>query len=238
MFIPYFNTPDNYHKYNHDLKVANGYCLNCNKPLKWKHIYCENCGSRKMFSDGLEGSRVTLGLVGHNVINYQQYLHRSIFDCNALDKYRGVKEDRIKAKVSKKAMNTATIRLRRALSCSKFVYLGKTHYNNKHNVKIYNQVKDVRNIDKRLVYNIAMYYISYHIENNPQFKTFIHFQTSMLNNLLINVENTHLRVNKPTDLLYSYSYRKNNIAKYWYWLFTEVDSIMQPVMNDIIDSIN
>jgi len=237
MFIPYFNTPDNYHKFYRDIKIANGFCMNCNKPLSFRHIYCDHCNSRKLLIDGLEGKRVRLGSVGKDTTNYQQYLHWSIFQCNVHINYRGKKEDRIKARVSKTAMNVATTRLRNALSCTKYTWLGKEHYNNKHNRAIYKEIKEVRNIDKRLVYNILLYYISYHLNNNNEFKTFVHFQTSMLNNLLINVENTYIRVKRPDNIQYFQHKRKGNSNKYWYWLFKEIDALVKPLMNEIIGEI-
>ena len=209
--------------------------MNCNKPLTYKYIYCSNC-TYKLFSDGLEGKRVRLGQVGLDVINHQQYLHRSIFKCNVLDKYRGLKEDRIKSKVTMKSINIATTRLSRALSCNKYTYNEKIHTNNRHNTSIYKAISDVRNIDKRLIYNILMYYISYHINNNHDFKSFIHFQTSMMNNLLINIERTYIRNNQDVNIKYFKFKRTNNSNKYWYWLFEEIDSLIQPLMNEIIMS--
>lgn len=237
MFNPYFNTPDNYHKYAQDLLVANGYCLNCNAPLRIRHTLCGKCMKTGLFYDGFEDSRVKIGSVGRDTINYQQYLHRSIFDCNVHFKYRGTKEERIKARVSKKAMNKATIRLNTALSSVKYTYNEVQYHNNKHNRKIYNSVKDVRNIQERLIYNVLLYYIAYHIDNNIQFKSFVHFQVSMMHNLLINVENTHIRIHRPENFKYFNQRRKNNTAKYWYWLFKEIDSIVNPLMNEIIESI-
>ena len=69
MFKPYFNTKDNYPKYVEDLKRANGFCLNCNKPLTYKHILCNNCRTAGLYYDGLEDSRVKFGAVGRSVIN-------------------------------------------------------------------------------------------------------------------------------------------------------------------------
>ena len=238
MFKPYFNTKENYHRFREDIKIANGYCLNCQKPLTHRHMYCSGCIRNKLFIDGFEGSRVTFGDVGIDTIPFQQFLHRSIFDCNVFVDYRGKKEDRLKAKISKKTLNRATIRLNKALSCAKYTYNNKEYFNNKHNREIYMQVKDVRNIQNRLIYNTLLYYISYHLNNNTQFKTFVPFQTSMLHNLLINVENTHIRVNRPENRRYYNQKRKSNKAKYWYWLFEEVDSIIEPLLYEVIDSIN
>jgi len=211
--------------------------MNCSKPLTHRHILCFSCRVRKLYVKGLEDKRVKIGQVGRNTTNYQQYLHWSFFKCNVHVNYRGIKEDRIKAKVSDKAIEVATLKLHRALSCHKYTWLGKKYLNNNHNREIYSKVENVRNIQKRLVYNLLLYYISYHIENNPEFKTFVHFQASMLNNLLINVENTHIRVNRPKDFKYFDQKRNINKAKYWYWLFTEVDNIMKPLMNEVIGSI-
>lgn len=237
MFIPHFNTPDNYKKTWQQLKEANGYCLNCNKPVNAAHIYCSSCNNNKLFVDGLEKTRVRIGDVGQDTINYQQYLHRSIFGCNVLAKYRGEVKDRIKAKVKQETLRLSTMRLKRVLSATSFDWLGKNYKTEPYKVNIYNQIKHVRNIDKRLVYNILLYYISYHLNNNSQFKTFIHFQTSMMQNIFINIENTHYRVNKPELKLEDRNKRKYYINKYWYWLFKEIDAIAQPLMKDIIDVI-
>ena len=237
MFIPHFNTPDNYKKTWEQVKEANGYCLNCNKPLNIAVVYCSNCNTKRLFTDGLEKTRVRIGDVGQNTINYQQYLHRSFFGCNVLSKYRGIKEDRIKAKVKPETLRKATIRLRRVLSAKSFDWLGKNWKTEPYKVSVYNQIKNVRNIDKRLIYNILLYYISYHLNNNSQFKTYIHFQTSMMQNIFINIENTHYRVNKPELKLEDRNKRKYHTNKYWYWLFKEIDAIAQPLMKEIINEV-
>jgi len=234
MFIPYYNTPDNYSKYNQDIKVANGYCLNCNKPLTYKAIYCTNC-THKLFDKGLEDSRVTIGMAGRNAINYQQSLHRSIFGCNAHIDYRGLKENRIYTRVSKEAMHIATTKLRRTLLSKSYVYLGKRRQVNKYSRELYEQILDVRNLDKRIIYNILLFYISYHIENNHEFKSFVHFQVSMLHRILIDIEWIYKRINNT--LPPRFSGRGRHIAKYWYWLFNEIDSTIKPLMNEIISDI-
>jgi len=60
----------------------------------------------------------------------------------------------------------------------------------------------------------------------------------MMHNLLINVENTYIRVHRPENFKYFNQRRKNNTAKYWYWLFKEIDDIARPLMNEIIEAIN
>lgn len=236
MFIPYFNTKDNYIKYNRDIKIANGYCLNCNKPLNNRVVYCSGC-TKKLLTKGLEDKRVKLGEVGRNTINYQQYLHRSFFDCNVHIDYRGEKNDRIKARVSKSKLKSASIKLDKMLLAKDFRYNGKTYKRNDYNIDMYKSIMHVRNIKERLIYNILLYYISYHIENNHSFKTFVHFQTSMIQNLLINIENTSVRVNKA-NVKFSNQKRNRNNSKFYYWFFTEIDKIIKPLMNEVIESIN
>ena len=238
MFIPYFNIKENYHLFNQQRKEANGYCLNCNRPIPGKFVYCGACNTRKLMIDGLEGTRVRIGMVGRDTINYQQYLHRSIFKCNVHIDYRGNKQDRVKARVSDEAMKVATTRLHRVLSCNKYTYNEKEYLNNQHNRNNYISIQDTRNIDKRLIYNILLYYISYHINNNHDFKTEIHFQTSMMQNLLINIETTYIRLNQEVDTFNFQHMRKTNRNTYWYWLYEEINSIIQPLMSELILNIH
>lgn len=237
MFIPYYNTQDNLKQYNIDLKIANKHCLVCNKPLVKHYLYCGRC-NKELLQNGLEGSRVKFGTVGRSTIPYQQYLHRSIFGCNVNLAYRGLKEERKKARITTKSMELAEIKLHKILSCNTFTYRDKVHTNNKHNKEIYLAIQDTRNLRKRLIYNTLLYYIAYHIDDNQEFKTFVHFQTSMLHNLLINIENTYIRKNRDVETRFFHQKRRyHNSNKYWYWLFTEIDKIIKPLMEELIDTL-
>ena len=122
--------------------------------------------------------------------------------------------------------------------CNKYTYNEKEYLNNQHNRNNYISIQDTRNIDKRLIYNILLYYISYHINNNHDFKTEIHFQTSMMQNLLINIETTYIRLNQEVDTFNFQHMRKTNRNTYWYWLYEEINSIIQPLMSELILNIH
>ena len=220
---PYFTTPDNYSRYNEDIKKFDGYCRLCSKPIKYKHLYCPRC-IKKLKKSGQEENRVTIGVVGRSTIPYQQYLHRSFFGCNVHIDYRGAKEERLTARVSKELVISQSKRLDALLM----------KHNNEHK-QHYIQIRDIRNISRRLLYNITLYYIAYHIDGSKDFKSYVHFQASMMQNLLINIENTVIRTNKETFVFHRA--RGNYPLRYYYDLFSQINKIVTPILKEMVESI-
>ncbi len=225
MFTPFFNTPDNHRKYKEYIRMANGYCLACNRPTIKE--YCPMC-IKDLVTRGLEARRVTFGEVGRTCINYQQYLHTSFFKCNVLYKYRGIKEDRIKAKVSEQTLITATMDIRNLLSCKSYVYLEKRYSKRTTVVHKYHEIRDTRNFDRRILYNITLFYICYHIENKL-FKTEAHFYASLIYHIDSYIKETNYKLTKIKQ-----DKREVEINKYYLYYIQELNKLITPVMKEIV----
>ena len=229
---PLWNTTDNHTKSNIIRQQSAGYCLNCNKPQTASFTYCSTCNT-ELIRSGLERKRVRIGQVGRDTVNYQQYLHRIFFDCNAPVAYRGIKEDRIKVRIPKDTIERATLQLHNLLRDNSYTYNDKKiNKRNYPHTKLYNTISDIKNIPKRLLYNIVLYHLSYYHNDNPEFISMAHFQSSMIQNLLINIENIHLRTQDylPEE---SKKTRYKYVNKYYYWLYERITSVVSNVIGDM-----
>ena len=220
---------DNHSKYNELLKQLDGYCKSCARPITFRTPYCSGCSKRLMI-DGLEKHRVRFGSVGKMTVNYQQYLHRSFFGCNAPSEYRGKKEDRIKIKIDDRLINIAENKIYRLMTQRSFVYLGKDYYRTGSHRKLLKEICEMKNnIAKRLVYNTTLYFIAYYLENNKAFMSDAHFNASMIYSLHTNIERNYIRLtgykhNTFRDDKYSMS------NKQYYWLLQEITLIIEPIL--------
>lgn len=229
-FIPIFPIPSNHQQYNQQVQTCQKHCLNCNRPLIIKHNLCQFCHI-KLLETGLEYKRITSGQVGRHTINYQQYLHTSFFGCNVHYNYRGIKEDRIKAKAKRETIELASRGISNLFSRSHYTYLGKT-YPIQSDIQIkFKEISDVPNLSKRLLYQATLYYISYHIKNEL-FKTEAHFYASLYHNLLSTIRNRHCRITREKQ-----SKKKLERSKHYYYTVLELDKLLTPVLRDVSNSI-
>lgn len=228
---PFWNTTDNYSLYKEVKKQADGYCKNCLKPINMR-LYCSTC-FRHILTNGLEGYRIKLGSVGKDTTNYQQHLHRLFFKCNAPVKYRGLKENRIKHKIEPSKVQIAEDKFRSLMLKTDYVYNNRGYSKENIHMTLFRETNGcVANYNRRLLYYICLYYISYYLNNNKSFKTLAHFQASMLQNLHINIENTYLRTtgSLPDGVKTS---RHNYTTKYYYYLYEQITSIVSPIISSI-----
>jgi hypothetical protein len=185
--------------------------------------------SKKLLISGLEPQRVKIGEVGSSTINYQQYLHRLFFGCNVLYKYRGLREDRIKTTITVADVALAEKKLNKMLLSNTFVYKQNHIDKSGNHVYLYNEIIDVRNVTKRLLYNILLYYISYYIIENQSFRSDAHFNSSMIYNLHTNIENIYIRT-KNKKLPYQKSVKYNIPSKQYYWLFDNINNLISNML--------
>lgn len=185
-FIPIWNDNSfaDIKLHNQYRKLANGYCLECQKPLNYKHYLCQNCITQLKLN-GLEYRRVGYKRVGESTINYQQYLHRKFFKCNAPLQYRGEKENRLKTNIKQETINKATDILHNYLLNSSDTELSN----------IYKEIQHLRNTDRRLLYGILLYGISYYIVEIKDFKHKAHFQASIVKQLDNDIKRMFIRTN-------------------------------------------
>lgn len=165
---PYWNIQPNWNKTNDIRKSKDEYCLNCYRPMTYlKYIYCSSCQSLLM-TKGLEPSRVKIGSIYENTIDYQQYIYRSIFKINAPLKARGIKENRIPFRIPDNIVNKSIYKLRQLILSQ-----DNTHK------QLYLQIEDTK-VLKHILYRIILTYISYHKLNNHDFKSEAHFYASLI----------------------------------------------------------
>jgi hypothetical protein len=184
------------------MKQSNGYCISCQKPLTYKHYLCTNC-KRSLVNTGLEPKRVSYTDVGLSTINYQQNIHRIYFGCNAPYQYRGLKENRIKTNIQQSTIDKATHTLHNSL-------LNIEECNIK---QLYKEIQSYRNCQRRLLYGITLYAISYYIEECKLFKHKAHYQASIVKQLENDIQRMYIRThNNNKDKLNVISSANRNLS--------------------------
>lgn len=213
------------------IKNSNGECMECFKPIEVKkYLYCANCRHRMKLT-GFERKRVKFGEVGETTINYQQFLHIKFFGCNAHIDYRGKKENRIKNNIKPETIEKAVLKIQNIFK-PKFKYNHKYYNTPKALLDVHQEIKDVRNIHKRLLYNALLYYIAYHVEKNKSFNTELHFQASMMQFFLIHIESTYIRTTKK-KLPFFNRKRGNFSTKFYYALYREINNAITPLLGEL-----
>ena len=184
-------------------------------------------------NDGLEKHRVRLGSVGEDTKNYQQYLHRIFFGCNAPVKYRANINERVKVKLDKNIVAYASHKLHSVLYDARFRYLEKDYIANRYFNNKYRAIFTARNSAVRLLYNMVLYYISYYINENNEFKSDAHFYSSMMYNLYTNIDTIAYRIYK-LPLTNSRDEKYKISAKQHYYVLESMDSIINEMLVQIV----
>lgn len=161
-------------------------CKHCFKPINYSRaLVCNEC-SRRIKADGFNHHRVRLGSVGANTTPYQQHLHTKFFKCNAPVEYRGTKANRVYNSLE-----------------SKHILSHVSPFNNRLNqllpknmLWLYNQVRHLRNFNLRLIYNITLYHIDYHILRSSHYNNEEHFTSSMVQTLFNHILTSYCRTNR------------------------------------------
>jgi len=177
-FTPFWNelTPEHIEQHTKYRQLAQGLCLNCNKPLGNSRAYLCNRCYEKLLVLGLEPNFVSFGHVGQTTINYQQHLHRRLFGCNVGYIYRGLAEDRLRCDFIKDStIETACAKLRQ--------YLSKDRLHSKR----YHEIKNIKNFEKRILFTQLLYAIAYYIEDDKAFKSKVHYQATVIHRVYVDV---------------------------------------------------
>jgi len=166
------------------IKLSNGYCLECQKPLTYKHYLCSNCLT-ELKINGLEKKRVGYKSVGESTINFQQHLHRKFFKCNAPMQYRGNKEDRLKTNIKEETI----------IKCENILHTYLLSSSDEQLRNLYDDIKDLRNTQRRLLYGIFLYGLSYNLLELKDFKHKAHYQASIVKQLDNDIKRMWIRTN-------------------------------------------
>lgn len=171
---------DNHVRY---MKLSNGYCLECQKPISKHHYLCTNCMT-ELKLNGLENKRVGYKEVGLITINYQQSIHRKLFKCNAPYQYRGIKENRIRTKIKESTILHAVEKLDNYLS---------NQTTDTKTMELYLQIKKEKNAQRRIMYSLILYSVAYFILDAKAFKHKSHFQASIVKQLDNEVKRIYIK---------------------------------------------
>lgn len=197
------------------------YCKECKRPLSYIYKICMPC-KRRFVKNGYEDKRITLGQVGRDMINHQQSLHTRFFSCNAPIAYRGIKENRIYYKID------TTIIEKQANKLNIFLQ----SLSNKHGY-LY---RHIPNISKRMLYNSTLFFLHYvHKDDTQLFNTHIHLKSSIVNMVLIMIENTYLRTNDNSrkDLQFIYQERLNYSTKTHDSIYSIIEKCCEEIINNL-----
>lgn len=222
---PFWCLPRNYKRYKDIVKTYDGYCYDCQKPMKrYFNIRCTNC-NWKLIWNGNPNNIVTFGQVGKSVINYQHYLHRSMFNKAHIQiEYRGLKEDRVKYKLSPETLLVTTNKL------DKYIISLNNEFS-----ELYLDCKKLNNyMPNRILYNIILYYTSYYVENSSIWESEAQFMASVISNIHNTIYRRYMQLYKKKGLDYSINYkRKSYGVRYHYKMFEFIDLFMGGVMSDV-----
>jgi len=200
------------------------YCSECQRPLYSFYKVCVPC-KRRFVKNGYEDKRITFGEVGRSMIPHQQSLHTKFFSCNAPLAYRGTREDRIYYRIDTKIINSQS----RALHS--YLYDLK----NKHGY-LYRKISTIPNISKRLLYNATLFSLHYiYNKENQLFKTHIHLQSSVVNMVLIQIENIYLRTqdNSREELKFIYQDRLNYSTGVHKRLYNQIEVCVDKIIGGL-----
>lgn len=224
-------TKDRKEEFKSILRTKQKFCIECSRPMTTNHLHCSRC-QKKLMTTGFEDSRVKFGEVGRDTVNFQQHLHRKFFGCNVSIEYRGNLKDRIYNCLDEDTINRCENMLDRLLTSNEYTYLNKKYNINNKFSELYVNIRAKKNVTRRLLYNITLYFISYYINKNKSFATEIHFQISMLSNIFINIQTINLRLNGsiPKDLG---KYRRTLPMKYYTYLLERIEYIIQPILHKL-----
>lgn len=186
-------------QYYQKIKEANGYCLHCQRPLTRtiSKLLCQMC-LRNSIVNGTEEKSVNIPAIGKSTINYQQYLHRTIFGCNADYRYRGLKQNRIKHSITKEDIQIATNKLNTLLLNTS---------------KQYTATNEQSRNPKRILFYSILYYISYYIENIKDFKSDTHFYMSLYKAIRYIIHNHHYKTSYTKIRGYNQTYHIKDIKR-------------------------
>lgn len=201
------------------------YCRECQRPVYSFYKVCVPC-KRRFIKNGYQDKRVTFGEVGRAMIPHQQSLHTKFFDCNAPVAYRGKREERIYYKIDQRIVN----------SQSRVLHSYLFELNNKHGY-LYRKISSTPNISKRLLYNATLFFLHYvYIKENQLFNTHLHLQASIVNMILIQIENTYLRIFKDSKEQLSFIHQQR--VSYKRSVYTKLYNQIEECSDRIIDGLN
>lgn len=195
---PFFVTSD-MTKAFYDLRRSNPErrCMECRQPTYRKTVYCTKC-LINLYSKGLENEKIIFKEVGIRTIPYQQHLHRKFFGCNANVEYRGIKEHRVPNNIKEKTILLAQKKVHLLMTSPTHRYRKKLRTKPSMILDMYEDVKHIRNIDRRLVYNMLLYYIDYYILESKVYLSYAHFQASVTSHFFQYFERNYIRTNENT----------------------------------------
>jgi len=186
------NSKESLSKHRHYVKLSQGLCLSCNKPAVSTQYLCGDC-FYQLRVNGLEQEYITFTDVGLSVINYQQFLHKKFFHCNAYIAHRGIATNRIKCtNIKEETILKSINRLHNYLIASKI-----------HQIQ-YKEVQYLRNFTRRLIFNQLLYSISYNIVNFNQFKSLAHYQTTIVRKLYNDINRAYRRTGGDIGVVQPY----------------------------------
>jgi hypothetical protein len=203
-------------------RLANGFCLECQKPLPYKHYLCVSC-INQLKLNGLEQKRVGYKTVGKATINYQQYLHRKFFNCNAPMQYRGEKVNRLNTNIKEETINKSCDMIHNYLLNSLDTQM----------TYLYKDIQDLRNTQRRLLYSVTLYAISYYIIELKDYKHKAHYQASIVKMLDNDIKRMWIRTNynKPNKLTFDSVYHRTLTQNKE--IYTAIAKAVAPLMLEV-----
>lgn len=204
----YWNIKRNLTKYIQRKMKHDGYCVDCQRPLRKFSIRCTPCMRTLIYKNP-----IGIKDIGKTVINYQYYLSKDILGYVPNAKYRGLKQDRIRLVINKQLANRLL---------DNIILKQNNHYS-----EAYKELRQVMpNITNNILYNILMAYISYHIVNSTVFTSEANFMCSVTSRLHTDIRR-QLAINtgKPIPIrIESYGIR------YMYRLIEDIEDMVSRII--------
>ena len=171
----------------------------------------------------MENKRVKIGEVGLATIMYQQSLHRQMFGCNAPSQYRGDINERLYIKLDDQILRISIQRIDRYFCTIR----------NKHGY-LYRKISNIPNIPTRILYNAALYFISYSADDDFLFRTHDQLKYSLVTMVLVSIENTYLRTNDDSrkHLSWIHQARQNYSIKFYDTTYSLLEDTVQELLEN------
>jgi len=226
-YTPIWYSKTDSKEFNNLVKIAQGYCLECQRPFKHKHYLCYK-HVKQLYNTGME-HKIPSATINKLTENYQQYLHRKFFGCNVIITHRGLKQNRIKTNITTEQILTAATQLRIKLSNKQYFYHPV--------IQTYLLTDPNTNIDKRIIYNTLLSYIAYYISKDNPFIHEAHFKSHIVSRTIYPIRTFAFKTLPREDNPFANT-KADGKPELYRHIFNTINNCITPLLVEIVESQN
>lgn len=160
------------------------YCENCNKPLTVTHFkLCSLCHQKYVFKS-INEPNISTSKVKYNTIEYMYFLSKAVRQYTPNKEQSGQRATRVPISVPEATVDRSLVLMERAI----ITYMGEYH-SEVFKVLHANDNKFLR----RILFNVCLYFIAYHIKPISLFLSEQNFITSLINSIYLEIRRTQFK---------------------------------------------